>query len=81
MQVATHDAAEYSAEQNVWVAKAPLFSPRFRFAAAYASGTIYAFGGAGTGACLEDLCDDRGISLVEGFADISYPSVFVYQRK
>ena len=55
---------------------------RFRFAAAYAGGSIYAFGGEGTPLCGYDgTCDDRGTSTVEAFADVDYPAVFIYQRK
>ena len=44
-QIATHEVAEYLAEQDVWVPKAPMIFGRFRFDAAYSGGSIYAFGG------------------------------------
>ena len=38
----------------------------------------------GTPACSQAtgqlICDDRGTSTVESYADIDYPAVFVYQR-
>jgi len=37
--------AEYLADQDVWVPKAPMIFGRFRFDAAYSGGSIYAFGG------------------------------------
>lgn len=57
----------------MWVVKAPLVYGRLRFAAAYPSSTIYAFGGEGTALCLQGACDDRGTSSVESFIDVAYP--------
>ena len=71
---------EYLLDHNVWVPKAPLIYGRLRFAAAYASGTIYAFGGEGTSLCVGPVCDDRGTSTAESFIDVQYPAVFVYQQ-
>ncbi len=45
VQIATHEVAEYLADQDVWVPKAPMIFGRFRFDAAYSGGSIYAFGG------------------------------------
>lgn len=80
MQIATHEVSEYLLDQNVWVVKAPLIYGRLRFAAAYVSGTIYAFGGAGSSLCIDDVCDDRGTPSVESFSDVVYPSIFIYQK-
>lgn len=79
-QIATHDVYEYLLGKNAWVVKAPLVYARLRFAAAYVSGTIYAFGGEGTSLCLQGVCEDRGTPSVESFIDVHYPPVFVYQK-
>ena len=71
--MATHDVLEYLLGQNVWLLKAPLVYGRLRFAAAFAAGTIYAFGGEGTALCLQGACDDRGTSSVESYIDVTYP--------
>jgi hypothetical protein len=44
-QVATQEVYEYHAVADVWVAKAPMPTPRFRFAAAAFGGEVFTFGG------------------------------------
>lgn len=80
LQTATHDVAEYMLEQNVWVSRAPLIFGRLQFAAAYVSGSIYAFGGMGSAICNTGACHDRGTATVEAFADMDYPPVFIYKK-
>ena len=81
LQTATHDVAEYLLDQNTWVSKAPLIFGRLTFAVAYASGSVYAFGGMGSAVCSpSDNCRHRAITAVEAFADVDYPPVFIYQK-
>jgi hypothetical protein len=78
-EVAQPWVEEYILGHNIWVPKAALSEPRFRFAMASDLGNfMYAFGGAPTcdDSFANDTCSYQVLSSILGFYDNIYPSVW-----
>ena len=83
VQIATHQVYEYLGEQDVWIAKAPMTTSRFRFNAAYNGEAVFAFGGASSSICAAagnglKNCNERHLDISEAFYDASANDVFIY---
>mmetsp|Transcript_34146 Transcript_34146/g.75744 ORF Transcript_34146/g.75744 Transcript_34146/m.75744 type:complete len:448 (-) Transcript_34146:647-1990(-) len=71
---------EYMVVQDVWVPKAPLPEPRFRFDMAADGELLYAFGGHPT--CNSELsnvtqnCYGVALSTILGYYDVNYPPIY-----
>ena len=86
MQIATHQVWEYLGDQNVWVAKAPMTTSRFRFNAAFNGEAVYAFGGSSSSICSQPgngllECVTRPLDTSEAFYDASGDNVFIYVKE
>eukprot|EP01025_Chloroclados_australasicus_P044588 TRINITY_DN4843_c0_g2_i2.p1 TRINITY_DN4843_c0_g2~~TRINITY_DN4843_c0_g2_i2.p1 ORF type:complete len:744 (-),score=133.45 TRINITY_DN4843_c0_g2_i2:407-2638(-) len=77
-QVAQHFVEEYIISEDIWIEKAPLDLPRFRFGAAYADGVVYVYGGHQT--CDTDACSPTALADVEVYVDVEHPPVFMHQK-
>jgi len=69
-EIPVHDVDAFNPSHNVWVKRAPIPEPVFRFAAAVANGAVWVFGGQVQGA--------QPVDSVVAFFDVEHPAVFVH---
>ena len=78
-QVAQYWVEDYDPSNDIWIPKAILFEPRFRYDLASSDGNvIYAFGGAPTcdDSTTAKICTKLTLSSIIGYYDNQYPSIW-----
>jgi hypothetical protein len=81
LQIATHEVHEYIADLDVWIAKALLPVPRFRFAAAVYNGMVYVFGGHQTCNGVDGVCTDDTHDTADAYFDVILDPAFISIRQ
>jgi len=83
-QVPTHSVELYSVSSDMWIQKASIPTPRFRFAAAATDGEVMAFGGhvlcttGWDGDWDNPDCTDNALDSQEIFFDLPHPDVLIH---
>ncbi len=78
--VASSQVYEYIASQDIWIPKAPMVEPRFRFDAAFINGAVYVFGGDKSSATGAVDSAPVGLQTMESYQYTQVPDVFVWMQ-